>query len=419
MYIHICEELSTSLFPHFRFWRQTSSTQKRTHHNHEARTPATMDLDTQIDPSPLITRKFSSRLSSIGGDDHDYNNEQSSITLTDFQRTASDAHISENSSSSIWRERILHPCTSMKIYFADLSSFFSWRFLSWLAIQNFAMYGGVSALVMSVSLPLFKEMGIDASKQQLYSTMTLSPFALKPFIGVFSDLFPIKGYHKRYIALVSILIGLIGCSTLIALYHNLSKEAAQDPGTAYRLSDLLVICFFCMNVTSANLDILGEGKYSEIMRKHPESGSSVITFKFACSLLGSIVTNSYVGPLTDGGHSHIIFCIALGLLLTPFYPTLRGWLPEKKRRKSDPGLTKICCGCLFDQGSFQKKRTPFIVIALSGLAVQLLSAVTTFASLGIGIGVSMIVMLILATVTYAVFPRVVFRIIVAIMLIKI
>eukprot|EP00984_Skeletonema_dohrnii_P007405 scaffold2687_cov120-Skeletonema_dohrnii-CCMP3373.AAC.2 len=379
-----------------------------------------MDLDTQIDPSPLITRKFSSRLSSIGGDDHDYNNEQSSITLTDFQRTASDAHISENSSSSIWRERILHPCTSMKIYFDDLSSFFSWRFLSWLAIQNFAMYGGVSALVMSVSLPLFKEMGIDASKQQLYSTMTLSPFALKPFIGVFSDLFPIKGYHKRYLALISILIGLIGCSTLIALYHNRNaKEAALDPGTAYRLSDLLVICFFCMNVTAANLDILGEGKYSEIMRKHPESGSSVITFKFACSLLGSIVTNSYVGPLTDGGHFHIIFCIALGLLLTPFYPTLRGWLPEKKRRKSDPGMTKICCGCLFDQGSFQKKRTPFIVIALSGLAVPLLSAVTTFASLGIGIGVSMIVLLILATVTYVVFPRVVFRIIVAIMLIKI
>ena len=174
-----------------------------------------------------------------------------------------------------------------------------------------------------------------------------------------------------------------------------------------------------MNVTAANLDILGEGKYSEIMRKHPESGSSVITFKFACSLLGSIVTNSYVGPLTDGGHFHIIFCIALGLLLTPIFPTLRGWLTEQKRRKSEPGMTQICCGCLFDKGSFQKKRTPFIVIALSGLAVPLLSAVTTFASFGVGIAVSMIVMLILAGVTYAVFPRVVFRIIVAIMLIKI
>ncbi|KAL7443167.1 hypothetical protein ACHAXM_008718 [Skeletonema potamos] len=379
-----------------------------------------MDLDTQIDPSPLITRKFSSRLSSIGGEcEHD--REQSSITLADFQRTPSDPGLSANSAGSIWRERILHPCTSTKIYFSDLSSVFTWRFLSWLAIQNFAMYGGISALIMSVSLPLFKEMGIDASRQQLYSTMTLSPFALKPFIGVSSDLFPIKGYHKKYLALISILIGLIGCSALLSLYHNRNaKAAAQDPETAYRLSDLLVICFFCMNVTAANLDILGEGKYSEIMRKNPESGSSVITFKFACSLLGSIVTNSYVGPLTDGGHFHIIFCIAMGLLLTPFYPTLRGWLPEKKRRKSDPGMTKICCGCLFfDQGSFQKKRTPFIVIALSGLAVPLLSSVTTFASLGIGIAVSMAVLLILAVVTYAVFPRVVFRIIVAIMLIKI
>ena len=150
-----------------------------------------MDLDTQIDPSPLIARKFSSRLSSIGVEDHDI--EQSSLTLTDFQRTSSDVHISANSSGSLWRERILHPCASTKLYFSDLSSVFTWRFLSWLAIQNFAMYGGVSALIMSVSLPLFKEMGIDASRQQLYSTMTLSPFALKPFIGVFLRLVP----HKR------------------------------------------------------------------------------------------------------------------------------------------------------------------------------------------------------------------------------
>ena len=373
-----------------------------------------MDLDAQVDPTPLIARKFSSSISVENNNDQEFDVDQSSTTLTDFHRTSTEA------SSSVWRQRIHHPWLSAKNYFSDLSSIFTWRFLSWLAIQNFAMYGGVSALVMSVSLPLFKEMGIDASKQQLYSTMTLSPFALKPLIGVTSDLFPIKGYHKRYLALLSILIGLIGCSTLIALYHNRNaKDAAQDPEQAHRLSDLLVLCFFCMNVTAANLDILGEGKYSEIMRKHPESGSSVVTFKFACSLLGSIVTNSYVGPLTDGGHFHIIFCIALGLLATPFYPTLKGWLPEKKRKKTDTGMTTICCGCLFDEGSFQKKRTLFIVIALSGLAVPLLSAVTTFASLGIGIAVSMIVLLILAAITYSVFPRVVFRIIVAIMLIKI
>ena len=378
-----------------------------------------MDLDTQIDPSPLIARKFSSRLSSIAEFDHAAV-EGYSRTLAEL-RTSSGADTSPSSSStSKLRERILHPCVSTKTYFSDLSSVFSWRFLSWLAVQNFAMYGGVSALIMAVSLPLFKEMGIDASRQQLYSTMTLSPFALKPFIGVTSDLFPIRGYHKRYLALISILIGLVGCSALLALYHNSSvKEAAVDLVAAYRLSDLLVICFFCMNVTAANLDILGEGKYSEIMRQHPESGSSVITFKFVLGLLGSIVTNTYVGPLTDIGYFRLLFWIALGLLITPFYPTLRGWLPEKKRRKSEPGMTKICFGLLFDQGRFQKKRTPFIVIALSGAAVPLLSAVTTFANLRIGLAVSMCVLLILAAVTYAVFPRVVFRIIVAIMLIKI
>ena len=54
-------------------------------------------------------------------------------------------------------------------------------------------------LLWSIALPLFKELDIDASRQQLYTTMIISPFALKPFIGVASDLFIIRGYNKRYL----------------------------------------------------------------------------------------------------------------------------------------------------------------------------------------------------------------------------
>ena len=102
--------------------------------------------------------------------------------------------------------------------------------------------------------------------------MIISPFALKPFIGVASDLFIIRGYNKRYLALLSILIGLVGCSTLLVLFHSGSAAAAVDAGpeSVRHLADFIVVCFFMMNLEGATLDVLGEGKYSEIMSLHPE-----------------------------------------------------------------------------------------------------------------------------------------------------
>jgi len=158
---------------------------------------------------------------------------------------------------------------------------------------------------------------------------------MKPFIGVASDLMPIRGYNKRYFALYSILIGLIGCSVLLGMYPNSSSvDQAKEDGTVQNLADIIVLCFTAVSYEAATLDILGEGKYAELMRLHPESGSSIISFKFGWSLLGGIFTQAYVGPLSDAGYFHILFWMALALSLTPFYPTFAVWIPEKLRTVS-------------------------------------------------------------------------------------
>lgn len=273
-----------------------------------------------------------------------------------------------------WR----HPIKSTRTFFQELAGFFSWKFLSWLAIDQCCVSGGVFALVMALGLPLFKELGIGASRQQLYMSMMMSPWAMKPFIGVASDLFPIQGYNKKYFALYSIVIGLLGCSLLLGIFHSGTLDSAvqQGPDAVQHLADIIVICFTAVSYEAATLDILGEGKYAELMRLHPESGSSIISFKFGWALLGGIVTQTFVGPLSDAGYFHVLFWIALALSLTPFYPTLVGWIPEKKRTAEERGMVRLCKGCLFDKGTFQEKRTPFIVITLCGLSAPVLAAVT-------------------------------------------
>jgi len=75
-------------------------------------------------------------------------------------------------------------------------------------------------------------------------------------------------------------------------------------------------------------------------------------------------------------------------------------MPEKKRSSDEAGMTKLCPCCLFDGGGFKQKRTPFIVITLSGLAGPVLAAVTTFADLNIGLISSAVMLLVLAITTW-------------------
>ena len=242
---------------------------------------------------------------------------------------------------------------------------------------------------------------------------------MKPFIGVASDLFPIGGYNKKYFALYSILVGLFGCAVLLSLFQGGAADAAIAKGQSAVnvLTDYTVICFTFISYEAATLDILGEGKYSELMRRHPESGSSIISFKFGFGLLGSVVVQTFVGPLADAKYFEVLFWIALVLSLTPLYPTWRNYLPETKRMADEPGMRRVCCGrMLFDNGSFQRKRAPFIVITLCGLSAPILAAVTTYADLAIGLIVSATLLVAFAVATFLIFPLVFFRVFMAIII---
>jgi hypothetical protein len=354
-----------------------------------------------IDPSPLMS--YEERDAS-----------SANTTLTDFQNAANLNNQNDVHNARSWR----HPIVSTHAFLSHLSSSFSWQFLAWLGIDHLTMNGGIMPLLWSVSLPLFKELGIDASRQQLYTTMMTSPFALKPFIGAASDLFPIWGYNKRYLAICSVLIGFLGCSAVLAIYHSGAASIAvfHGPLAVERLADLIVICFFAMSLEVANLDVLAEGTFSGLMRRHPESGSSIISFRTGIGCAGAILTKCYVGPLSDAGDFLAIFCIAIVLSVAPFWPTLRGWLPEMKRSADENGMVKLCPGVMFQRGLFQKKKTPFIAIAVSGLAAPIVSAVTTYSDLGVGLVCSGCVLLALAVLTYAVFPAKFFRITLGLML---
>jgi len=159
-----------------------------------------------------------------------------------------------------------HPYSSTMMHFSDLSSYFSGDFLSWLAISNFFVTGGSFTLVAALSLPLFKGLGIDASRQQLYTCMIYAPWSMKPCTGVVSDLMPILGYRKRYVSLFAILVGIIGCSALLRISPSAEVEEhkmKKGESAVSALTRSIVLCFSAVSYAAATLDIMGSGKVRE------------------------------------------------------------------------------------------------------------------------------------------------------------
>ena len=263
-----------------------------------------------------------------------------------------------------------NPYSSTRIYFNDLSGYFTTKFLCWLAIHNCFITGGSYTIVTTLSLPLFKDMEIDASLTQMYMCMINLPFSMKPVIGVASDLFPICGYNKRYTVLIGIFIGVAGCCSLLWVVPDTLNNAKE--------AEWIVLCFAAVSYQRAASSSSGEGKYSELMNLHPQSGSSIASFNSGWYFVGCILVQSFVGPLCDQRNFHILYWIVLFLCLIPLVPTLLGWIPEKKRFNDDPGIVPVCSQfLLFDKGTFQSKRVAFLVISLCGLSAPSLAIITT------------------------------------------
>ena len=356
-------------------------------------------MDPELDPSPLIEARGGRRSDDDDDDDSD-NVSDSQYRPQSFNTTIS---------ASTW----CSPYNSVKVYCSELSCYFSKGFLGWLMISAFFVYGGVYTLVDSISLPLFKELGITASKQQIYMSLIYTPWAMKAFIGVASDLFPILGYNQRYYILIAIVVGVLSSSVLLALapllgIQNHSKDPSanlNDVDVDTTLINWIILCLIALSYMAATLDNLGDSKSAELMNLHPESGSSIVSFKFGWYLAGSIMVAALVGPLSDNRKFNLLFLLFLVFVLTPLIPALLGLIPETVRTKEDPGMMALCGDCLlFDRGAFWKRSAQFSLAILCGLASPLVSFMAAFVSVPIGLALAAVILVSFCLATYFVFP---------------
>ena len=228
--------------------------------------------------------------------------------------------------------------------------------------------GLLHQMSQSSILPMFKNMGVDAADLQIFTTIAVSPWSLKPVIGVISDLVAIRGYHKRYWLIQSVIVGL-GSASLMFFTSTWPF--------------ILVLCFAGLNYEMSIVDLLTEGKYAEKIQRYPESSSDVITFVQGLQTLGSIIAISFIGQVADTKQFWILFIIATVVSFIPFIPSMLGWLPEEKA--SDLFI-------FIEKNLFKRNRAIFIVVGFTGLAGPVVAFLATYTNRLVGLICSLLLL---------------------------
>jgi hypothetical protein len=200
-----------------------------------------------------------------------------------------------------------------KAYATRLNIAFGYKFI-FLIFLSQCLVKGIAFVIMTEGiLPIFRYIGLDGVQVQIYGAIAMSPWTVKPLVGILSDLVAIMGVHKKYMSLFACIMGITGCIILVLqIYHP-----------------IIIVVFVCMvHFQIATLDVLIEGKYAELMRAHPETGSDIVTMASGFQRVGFIIALCFIGPFADRQLFQASNIIALVMCVTPILPLILNWLPE-------------------------------------------------------------------------------------------
>jgi hypothetical protein len=169
-------------------------------------------------------------------------------------------------------------------------------------------------VVVLSQLPYYKTMGVGAAQYQIYGSIANTPWAMKGLIGALSDALPLCGYHKRGYIVGACVVGVVSFALLAAVPFGADE------------AKVCAALFFLATTELAVVDLLCEGKYAEMMVKHPETGADLVTWVWLSYHIGTLIGSVLTGPMADYISPRAIFWVALPLAAQILIPTLSGAL---------------------------------------------------------------------------------------------
>lgn len=245
---------------------------------------------------------------------------------------------------------------------------YNWKYLGMLFFGKHLLTG-ISAGYYATATPfLLKEYGIDGPHMQVYKSIAMIPWALKPVFGLLSDTQPICGYNKAYYLMFFALLGGTGMMIL-----GLVPKRQMAIGG-------VVVCLICKSSQMAWFDLLIDAKTAEKIAKVPQYGPDLISYSYCGSYVFGIVAVLTGGPIIATLGAKYCFLFASIPALVVLFPVLAGYMDEQRQTAEDKRQVR--------QRIFGQVEVPVLVFVVFCCAI-LLSMTTLFPTWQISAIVSM------------------------------
>jgi len=215
-------------------------------------------------------------------------------------------------------EGIMDSPAALVRWYDMLTEQFGAKLLILLFASQHMVKGLASGLSGESSRWIFKEYNIPGPHMQIYSGVIGLPWALKPILGMVSDIVPIYGYNKAPYILFSSLLGVIG---YMAVGMGSSDVAIQ----------VTVMMMFCISLQASTCDLLTEAKYAESLNKNPKYGPDLMTYVWSGINVAGIVALLVVGWMIQTFGARMPYFVAIIPAAFILYPVLKNYLEETPR----------------------------------------------------------------------------------------
>jgi hypothetical protein len=178
--------------------------------------------------------------------------------------------------------------------------------------------------------------------------VAISPWALKPVIGLLSDTFPIFGYQKMPYIVASLVAGLAAVLVL-GLY-----------GASLELSEL-VCCLFVAFFAVSSVDLLVKAAQSSKVKTVAHLSHDFFLFTWLGIVVGMIASALLAGPVLHYWSPRHCYLVALPFMALSLWPALANYLGEQPLPLED--RTSLMAA------NFRKHPEMFILASCMGLVL--------------------------------------------------
>eukprot|EP01059_Diplonema_ambulator_P027777 TRINITY_DN4644_c0_g1_i5.p1 TRINITY_DN4644_c0_g1~~TRINITY_DN4644_c0_g1_i5.p1 ORF type:complete len:612 (+),score=117.24 TRINITY_DN4644_c0_g1_i5:97-1836(+) len=216
------------------------------------------------------------------------------------------------------------------------------------AVMLFSCYFGVKGTLYTMlskgQLPYYMDyIKTSGADYQKYGTIAMTPWPLKAAMGALSDTVPIMGYHKSPYIVIATVLGLAGYVLLAVLpLGDDDSEGGKAPDDQGNTTMVAPVLFFVISLQIAAVDLLCQGRYAKMMVEKPKTGSTLVSWVWACYFLGALTFGyGLIGPISDNYSPRLLFGLGVPFAFQILIPTLLGYMKEERLPSSAIQTDKI------------------------------------------------------------------------------